>query len=158
MATVNKKGARYVPKEGNAPYGNASVVRARLETNASGALVDGDQTTALVIGDKVRLALFPAGFKIDDGVAVVSDAFTANVTFNIGFEYEDGVDSATVPQNASYLFSALATTAGRVAANATAALVELPKDAWLIATVAGANNAAVGVLDLLVYGEFKGNM
>jgi hypothetical protein len=157
MATVTKNRAHKNPPFGGVPYGNNSVLKFVLETSSAGVLVDGDKTTALVQTDVARLGLLPAGMRLDDALAIVSDAFTASVTHKIGFAYADGVDDTDVPQDDDYFFAALANTAARTrAANVAVKPVVLPKDAYLIATVAGADHASAGRLDLLVYGELKG--
>lgn len=151
MVNVTKKYAKTLQQIGGVPYGNSTKLKFKLATSASGVLVDGDQATALVQTDVARLGVLPAGADLIDALAIVSDAFTVGVTFNIGFAYVDGVDSAAVPQSNNYFFNVLAATAGRTHANnTTVAPVKLPKDAWLIATIAGANNAAVGVMDIVV--------
>jgi hypothetical protein len=87
----------------------------------------------------------------------VSDAFTALVTANLGFAYVDGVDSAAVPQSATYFGSGLVLNAvGRLRNATTNAPITLPKDAYLIATTAGAANAVVGVADVFVEGILTG--
>jgi hypothetical protein len=157
MATVTKKRATKQTQVGGVPYGNKWVNKYSFETNAAGILVDSDQTTAVVVADKVRIGVLPRGLEIHDALAIVSDAFTASVTFKVGFEYVDGVDSTTVPQDDDYFFAALANTAQRTTANNLAVRpVKLPKDAYLILTCAGANNASIGILDLIVEGELKG--
>lgn len=151
MVNVTKKYAKTLQQIGGVPYGNSTKLKFKLATNASGVLVDGDQTTALVQTNVARLGVLPAGADLIDALAIVSDAFTASVTFDIGFAYVDGVDDTAVPQDDNYFFDNLANSAGRTRANNTAvAPVKLPKDAWLIATVAGADNASAGVLDIVV--------
>jgi hypothetical protein len=157
MATVTKTRAHKNPKFGGVPYGNLAVLPFALETSSAGVMVDGDKATALVQADKVRLGLLPAGMRLDDALAVLSDAFTTSVTHKIGFEYVDGVDDSAVPQDDDYFYAALAGTVGRTrAANTAVKPVVLPKDAYLIATVGGADHASAGRLDLLVYGELLG--
>jgi hypothetical protein len=158
MATVTKKKVLNQATFGGTPYGNLSVLSFNLTTNASGVYVDSDQATAIAIGDKVRLGVLPAGMKLMDALFIVSDAFTALVTADIGFEYVDGVDSTSVPQDADYFGTAIAlNTQGRYPAdNAAVAPVVLPKDAYLIVTTAGANCAAVGVADILIKGVQTG--
>jgi hypothetical protein len=143
---------------GSTPDGNAVVLPFSLETNSSGVMTDSDQTTALVTTNKVRFGILPAGMRLDDCLSMVSDAFTAAQTLKVGFEYKDGVDDTDVPQDDDYFHAALALdAAGRTRANNTAVKpVVLPKDAYLIGTIAGANTAAAGRLDVLVYGEFIG--
>lgn len=151
MATITKKYAKTAQQIGGVPYGNKTALKFKIETNASGVLVDGDQATAFVQTNVARLGVLPAGADLLDALAIVSDAFTASVTFDIGFAYVDGVDSTSVPQDDNYFFDNLANAAGRTRANnAAVAPVKLPKDAWLIATVAGANNASAGVMDIVI--------
>jgi hypothetical protein len=157
MATVTKDKIRELVAFGGAPYGNATSLLFSLITNASGVLLNGDKATALVQTDKVRLGIMPAGTLLKDALAITSDAFTASVTHKIGFEYVDGEDSADVPQDDDYFYAALAGTVGRTRASNTGVRpVVLPKEAYLIATVGGADHASAGVLDLVVDVELKG--
>ena len=157
MATVTKKNVRKLQQYAG-PQGNAWKDKFNFTTNASGVFVDSDKATAVVQTDVVRIGVLPAGLELHDALAIVSDAFTALTTAKVGFAYVDGVDSADVPQDDDYFFAALATNAqGRTRANNTAvAPVTLPKDAYLILTVAGADHAAAGVLDVIVEGVHKG--
>lgn len=155
MATITSKKAS--PQFGGAPYGNQTVHHFALETNAAGAVVNSDSAAAIGATDKVRLGILPQGFRLDDALAIISDAFTATITGDIGFEYADGVDDAGVPQDADYFFADLAVTLGRTRANNTAVKpVTLPKDAYLIWTNQVAAHASVGRLDLLIYGVDRG--
>jgi hypothetical protein len=155
--TVKKLLSDRLPFSGT-PYGNAVHVLASLVTSAAGVMTNSDQTTALVQTNKVRFGVLDRGMRIEDGLAIVSDAFTAAMTGKIGFEYVDGVDDADVPQDDDYFFAALALdAAGRTKANNTGVRpVTLPKDAYLILTVGGADAAAVGKLDMLVTGSMVG--
>lgn len=157
MATITKKRLNDANNFA-AECGNAVVQRYNLTTNSSGAALFSDSTSAIGNGDKVRIGILPAGMCLDDALFIVSDAFTALVTADIGFEYVDGVDSTDVPQDADYFGTAITLhTAGRYPAdNAAVRPVTLPKDAYLILTTAGAANAAVGVLDVVVWGEMIG--
>lgn len=157
MATITKKRLQDANNYA-AECGNAVVQRYNLTTNSSGAAIGSDTAAAIAEGDKVRIGILPAGLCIDDALFIVSDAFTALVTADIGFEYVDGVNSTDVPQDADYFGAAFTLhTAGRYAAKNTAVRpVTLPKDAYLIVTTAGAANAAVGVLDVIVRGEMVG--
>ena len=158
MATITKKKILNQAQFGGVPYGNKSVMRYNLTTNAVGAFVDSDVATGIALGDVVRLGVLPAGMTIYDSQVIVSDAFTALVTANVGFAYVDGVDSAAVPQSATYFGSALVLNAvGRLRNATTNAPITLPKDAYLIATTAGAANAVVGVADVFVEGILTGN-
>lgn len=159
MPTITKKAVLTDNQFGGVPYGNATTLAFNLTTNATGAVVGSDTATGIALGDKVRFGRLPAGMRLDDALLIVSDAFTALVTAKVGFEYVDGVDSTAVPQDDDYFAAAVTLhTAGRFSASNTAvAPITLPKDAWLIATTAGAANAVVGRLDVLVSGVLTGN-
>lgn len=157
MATITKKKILNQAQFGGVPYGNKTVLNFNLTTNAVGAFVDSDVATGIALGDVVRLGVIPAGTRIYDSQVIVSDAFTALVTANLGFQYVDGVDSAAVPQSATYFGSALVLNAvGRLRNVTTNAPITLPKDAYLIATTAGAANAVVGVADVMIEGVLTG--
>ena len=159
MATVTKKYVKSEPAQiGGVPYGNYTGLRFTFETNASGVYVNSDQTTAVLNGDVVRIGVLPAGMRLDDCLNAISDAFTAASTADIGFAYVDGVDSTAVPQDADYFDAALALDGqGRTRGlNLAVRPVVLPKDAYLTLTIGGANLAAVGVLDVVVYGVLTG--
>jgi hypothetical protein len=141
----------------NAPYGNESTLKFQLKTDATGAAVDADSTAALGIGDKVVIGPLQEGMRLDDSSVVISTALTAAVTGSLGFEYADGVDSAEVPQSASYFGAGLVLSAAARLRNATSnAPVVLPKPANLILTIAGAANAKASQLDILIKGELTG--
>lgn len=158
MATVTKSRAKKAQQFGGVPYGNTTTLRYNLTTNASGVLVESDQTTALVQTNVVRLGVLPAGLEIHDALMIVSDAFTAATTAKVGFQYVDGVDVTATPEDDDYFTASLVTNAvGRYMADNTAvAPVTLPKDAYLILTIAGADHAAAGVCDILVRGVGTG--
>lgn len=140
-----------------APYGNLFSDVFRFQTNATGAVVDSDVATAVQVNDVVRIGILPAGLVIHDAVAIVSDAFAASTTADVGFEYVDGVDSTVVAQDADYFFAAQATSSTARARMATAnAPVRLPKDAYLIVTRKGAVDSAVGIMDVVVTGIQEG--
>jgi hypothetical protein len=151
MATIQKKKIASETQFGGTAYGNASTLPFNLTTNAVGAAVNSDTATGIALGDKVRIGILPAGAILNDSSIVVSDAFTALVTANVGFEYVDGVDVAAVPQNASYFGAAVTLhTLGRYRNVTTNAPVKLPKDAYLILTTAGAANASIGIVDVII--------
>ncbi len=157
MATITKKKILNQSQFGGTPYGNKAVLKYNLTTNSTGAFVDSDTATGIALGDVVRLGVLPAGMNIYDSQVIVSDAFTALVTANLGFAYVDGVDSTAVPQSATYFGSALVLNAvGRLRNATTNAPITLPKDAYLIATTDGAANAAAGVADIFVEGVLTG--
>lgn len=170
MASITSKTGLQQRIFGGTPYGNKTVHKYQLDTNAAGGVVDGDVTTAIGLGDKVRLGRIPAGFEIHSALLLVSTAFTAAVTGKLGFEYADGVDDTQaaadaqsrpyVPQDDDYFGAAFAlNAAGRYVANNNAVRpVTLPKDAFLILTTAGAANAKVAALDILVEGVDRGQL
>jgi hypothetical protein len=156
MAKVTLNTARKRPFTGVAPYGNLSVQAFSLKTNASGGALDADSSAALAIGDVVDLGPLQEGLRLDDAQIIITTGLTASVTGSLGFAYEDGVDSAEVPQDAAYFGSGLAlATAARVRATGSK-LVVLPKPARLTLTTAGAANAKVSDIKVLVFGEQVG--
>lgn len=159
MATLTKKQVLTEYQFGGTPYGNAVVLKYSLETNSSGVWTEGDSTGAIGATDKLRLGVLPAGMRLDDALAIVSDAFRASSTLKVGFEYVDGVDDTDVPQDDDYFFASLAldSAARTPAANTGVRPLILPKDAYLIGTHGGGNaQNVVGKLDLLVRGEHVG--
>jgi hypothetical protein len=150
----NPRGSRH----GATPYGNVVAYAYSMVTNASGVVQDTDATAALGTADTVKLGIIPAGTRLLDAVAQVSDGFTATSTAKIGFAYVDGVDDANVPQDADYFFAALdLATAGITRKNNNAARpVTLPKDAYLVLDNDVAAQAAAGVLDITIIGEMVG--
>lgn len=156
MTTVTKKRLNKA-QQFTAPYGNRFAQAFRFQTTAAGVAADSDLATAVQANDVVRIGLLPAGLELHDITAIVSDAFTAATTADIGFLYADGLDSTVVPQNAAYFCAALATSAlARSKATATNAPVRLPKDAYLVLTRKGAADASAGILDVIVEGILNG--
>lgn len=157
MATITKDYAKRQRQPGGAPYGNMSALHFSMKTNASGVLVDSDGAAAVAIGDKIRVGVLPAGMLLLDYILTISDAFTTDSTFKVGFEYVDGEDSTSVPQDDDFFCAATtAATAAVLKKTNTVAPVTLPKDAWLLVTNAGAAQAAVGVADIVVLGVLTG--
>lgn len=156
MATITKNRSK-LRQFGSAPYGNLSILNYQIKTNASGALLDSNSTAAIASGDKLDLGPLPEGMSLDEAIVTVSTAMTASVTGKLGFEYEDGVDSAEVPQDDDYFFAATTLAAAAILRKAnTAAPVVLPKPARLILTTGGAANAKVSQIDVRVIGELVG--
>jgi len=156
MATYTRSTA--VRRLTGAPYGDTLAIPFRFATTAAGVPVGTDGTVALVATDVVRLGIIPAGTRLLDHVAVISDAFTASATYSMGFAYVDGTDSTEVPQDAAY-FTAASTSLASVAVQrkaTTTAPVTLPKDAWLTMTHAGATHSSVGIIDVTVIGQAVG--
>ena len=157
MATVTLTQFRARQFGGAVPFGNVTTLPFQLVTNAAGGAVGADSAAALAIADKVVLGSLPAGFRLDDSQLVISTGLTASVTCSLGFAYADGVDSTEVPQDSAYFGTGIAlTTAARLRNASNKALVTLPKPANLILTIAGAANAKVGKVDVLITGELTG--
>ena len=159
MATATKNNVDTIRQIGGVPYGNATTYQYTFETDADGIMQDSDLATAIIQGTVVRLGVIPAGFRMDNLVAVISDAFTSSVTHKIGWQYCDGVDVTATPEDDDYFFAALAITAGRTTQNNTASVpVTLPKAAYMILTVNGstADHTDVGRMDLLLSGVNTG--
>lgn len=156
MATITLQNFYKRQFGGAPPYGNVTSLHFELQTNSSGAALNSNSTAAIASGDVVVLGDLPAGLRLEDADAFVRVAMTAAVTGSLGFRYKDGVDSAEVPQDDAYFLSAksLAATA-RLRAD-TAKLVTLPKDAELILTTGGANNAKASDIAFVVRGELTG--
>lgn len=159
MVTITKKQILNDPMYGGKPEGNDAVRNFTLKTLSTGFIDGGDGVAAVQIGDIVRLGVLRRGFRIDDALLLISTGWTASVTAKIGFAYADGVDDASVPQDDDYFIvagAALATPARTRANNTGVFPVTLPKDVYIILTTAGAANAKVSRIDLLVYGEDRG--
>ena len=156
MATVTKKNIDNLQQIGGTPWGNQTCLEFTFETNASGVWVDSDKATAVAIADVCKVGRLPAGFRLLDAKIVISDAFTANSTFDLGFAYADGVDVTAVPQDADYFFAALDEAVGLTFKTNTTAPVTLPKDAYLILTNNTAAQAAAGAMNILVTGILTG--
>ena len=157
MATIKKKFIGDKQFGGFTPYGNVTTLRATLQTTAAGAVIDGNSTAALAIGDVVVLEKLPEGFVLEDAQLIVSTGMTASATGSLGFLYADGVDSTDAPQDAAYFGTGLnAATAGRIRTAGTKAPVRLAKEAYLVWTHAGAANAKASRIDVIVHGERMG--
>lgn len=155
MSTVSIKGIKN--SQFTYPAGNNTVIKGNFATGATGIAANSDLATAVQVNDVVRIGFLPAGAELQDAQAIVSDAFAATTTADIGFLYADGVDSAVVPQNAAYFFAALATSAtGRTRSTVANAPVRLPKDAFLVLTRKGAADSAAGIVDVLVGAVLQG--
>ncbi|ENU18652.1 hypothetical protein F994_02779 [Acinetobacter bohemicus ANC 3994] len=156
MANIKKKDGRYGQFGGFSPYGNLTALTYLLATNATGAVLESDSTAAVGIGDVIDLGELPEGMRLDDAQVFVTTGMTATVTGSLGFKYTDGVNDAATPQDAAHFISAGDLAAvGRLRATG-AKLITLPKPARLILTVAGAANAKVSDIKVVVYGELKG--
>ena len=156
MATIKKKPSGYGQFGGFSPYGNVTALAFSLATNATGAVIDSDTTTAVASGDVIDLGELPEGMRLDDAQILIKTGMTATITGSLGFKYADGVNSTEVPQDAAYFMSnGDLATAGRLRAN-TGKLVTLPKAARLILTTGGAANAKASDIKVIVSGELTG--
>ncbi len=161
MATITKKNAHNSPDPGfgGVAYGNMFSLPFKFQTSSDGYFLDSDTPAAAVgIGDKVVLGKIPAGTRLLDMIATVSDAFTADTTFDLGFEYCDGVDVAAVPEDADYFADDVDHHDATVVLRKTTATAPLtiPKDAYLILTNNNAAQAAAGVMDIEIIGVIGG--
>lgn len=156
MATVKIKSA-HMRQFGNVPYGNVTTLAFALATAANGGAIGADSAAAIGIGDVIDLGPLPEGMRLDDASVFVTTGMTATITGSLGFKYEDGVDSAAVPQDAAYFGAGIdLAAAGRKRATGSK-LVTLPKPARLILTTAVAANAKVSDIKVLVSGEQLGD-
>ncbi len=138
-------------------YGNSTRLHFQLKTNAAGAAIGADSAAAIAAGDVVDLGPLPAGMRLDDSLLIVATGMTATITGKLGFKYEDGADSAAVPQDDDYFGTGLdLATAARLRNVTSNAPVVLPKPARLILTTAVAANAKASQLDIVISGELTG--
>ena len=157
MATIKKKFIGDKQFAGFTPYGNMTTLRALLETNAAGAVINSDTQTGITVGDVVILEKLPEGFLLEDAQLIVSTGMTATATGSLGFIYVDGVDSAEAPQDAAYFGTGLnAATAARLRTTSAKAPVRLAKEAYLVWTQAVVANAKASRIDVIVHGERLG--
>ena len=157
MATIKKKFIGDKQFGGFTPYGNMTTLRALLETNAAGAVINSDTQTGITVGDVVILEKLPEGFLLEDAQLIVSTGMTATATGSLGFIYVDGVDSAEAPQDAAYFGTGLnAAAAARLRTTSSKAPVRLAKEAYLVWTQAVVANAKASRIDVIVHGERMG--
>ena len=143
---------------GNRPFGNGAVYRFPVETGATGILLRSrEATVALAVNDVIWAQRLQAGMVPDTLKAIVSNHFGAGVTASFGFAYADGVDSADLPQSATYFGTGIVlSAAAEVPIPIKAKLAALPKDAWLTMTITGAAVAKAGYMDVVIRGEQTG--
>ena len=158
MATIKKKSTGEQQFGGFLPYGNVTTLRAELETNAAGAVINSISPAKVAVGDVVVLEQLPQGFLLEDAQVIVSTGMTALATGSLGFIYVDGVDSTEVPQDAAYFGAGLdAATVARIRTASAKKPLKLAKDAYLVWTQAGAANAKASRIDFIVHGERFGS-
>lgn len=160
MANIFIKGIGLNQYGGMQVEGNETTLRGTLQTLANGSATNASTssgTAALAINDKVYLTSLPAGMLLEDMLLIVSDAFTVGVTCDLGFEYIDGTDNATVPNDLTYFGAGIALSAvARIRQTNAKALVTLVEEAYLVMTIKGAAVAEVGRVDVIVRGERMG--
>ncbi|WPG35309.1 hypothetical protein [Variovorax sp. EBFNA2] len=157
MATVKINQFR-TRQFGDTPYGNVTALVFPLQTTATGAAANSNSVAAIGIGDVLDLGPLPAGFRLDDAQVLVTTGMTATITGSLGFAYEDGVDVASVPQDAAYFGAGIdLAAAGRKRATGSK-LVTLPKPARLTLTTAVVANAKVSDIKVVVSGELLGSL
>ena len=157
MATIKKKFIGDKQFGGFTPYGNVTTLRALLETNAAGAVINSNSTAKVAVGDVVVLEQLPQGFLLEDAQVIVSTGMTATATGSLGFIYADGVNSTEVPQDAAYFGAGLDGAAvARIRTASAKKPVRLAKEAFLVWTHAGAANAKAARIDVIVHGERMG--
>lgn len=147
------------PFGGGSSFGNSIAITGTLTTNASGIASNGDKTTAIAVGDVIRLGKISNAVTLSPSMTIsVSNAFlaaaaAATPTASFGFAYMDGVDDPDNPQSATYFASAIAiNTVGIYRSNTPSRPVKLKKPAYLTMTWGTADAAEAGVLDVVAYG------
>lgn len=138
MATIDKTGDTQVQ---GGTFANTWNVHARFKPAVN-----------TVAGDKVRLALIPAGSKLLDADAWVEDA-VATLTLSLGFDYADG---SAGDDEAYFLSAADVAAGGRFRANQNKPPLVLAKDAYLIATLGVAVFGTANQLDVVAQYDFIG--
>ncbi len=153
MATITQSQAR-VRQFGNAPFGNYSRIVFTLATNSVGAVVPSDVATGVASGDVIDLGELQKDMSLDDMLIRIGTGMSGSVTGSLGFKYSDGVDDAKVPQDAAYFGAGIAlSSAALIRMTAAKKWIKLPKPARLILTTAGAANAKVSDIAIMIFGE-----
>ena len=156
MATIKKNTYQKRQFGGAVPFGNLTSLVYGFKTDADGKILDADVLAAPGIGDVIELGHLPAGWRLEDATVYVTTGMTASTTGKLGFVYTDGVDSPLAPQDDAYFSASInLATAGRVRATGSK-LTTLTKSATLILTIAGAANAKVSDIAVIVSGELQG--
>jgi hypothetical protein len=134
------------------PYGNVTAKAYTVETDSSGVLIGGSQTTVLASGDIVVMGIIPAGTIIWPNISgSISNAGTASTTARIGIRPTDGVPTATAPNDDDYLLASRATSAtGLLNAPTAVAPVKLSKDCYITVTIGGANHTSDFRMDFII--------
>jgi hypothetical protein len=159
MSVITKTKAKKLLGGGSsgAAYGNQVNFHYNMTLDSSGVFTDSDDATVVASGDTVYLGVIPGGTKLLDALIIVSDVGQASTTIDVGFKYVDGTDT-TPAQDADYFTASLATDAQSrtFADNLAVVPVTLPKDAYLMLTIGGANHDEACVIDVIVFGSIDG--
>lgn len=142
MATINVSGLFQQTPRNISSIGNLNCEDYVLAVDAAGKVAGVDIAT----GDIIRLGIIPGGYELlpAHAVVLVPDAFGTGVTAKVGFAYVDGVDVTAVPQDDDYFVTATSVASQGIIRgnNAAVGAVTLPKDAYLIVTLAGTSHDA----------------
>jgi len=155
MATYDIKNYQNLPDPGfsGVAYGNMTAFHFHFECTSAGVVVNGTKTTAADATDIFKLGRLPAGFQPSQVLAQVSDAFSADATFDLGFLYSDGVDVTGAAEDADHYFDAgdyhdaVATLYGL-----PKKYTKLAKQADVVLTNNASTFAATGVMDIWFIG------
>ena len=157
MATINMKSVGNGVHLGNTPWGNFTALRYVVKTNAAGAVINSDSAAAIAQNDVVNLGHLPAGFRYMDSYLNIIAGMKATATADLGFAYKDGVDEASVPQDADYFGSGMNVAAvARLRNVTTNPSIVLPKDANLLLTVKTVGNDKASEIEIVIFGIAEG--
>lgn len=160
MATMKLKDALRLPDNAYTagPYGTLTSLHYEFETNASGVVVGADDATALQATEDVVLGVIPKGAKIVDVMCVVSNTFSDTSTFDLGFEYVDGVDVTATAEDPDFFVDAgdYHNAVGVIRKTTGTAPIVLPKDAYLVLLNNTAAQAEAGKMDIFIICELMG--
>lgn len=142
---------------GNTAYGNSQKLQFVLSTDATGKVLGADSLAAFNKDDEVALGILPGGMRLHDSMVNVTTALTAATTATLGFKYVDGANNTTVPEDDDYFGADLVVNAtGRLRNATTNPSVRLPKDAYLVLKLGGANNAKSGRVEVTIDAAMEG--
>ena len=160
MATVTLNQKQPKNLRSVSPYGNLALLRYVLRTDAAGAALGAANAPQrpLAVGDVVKLGPLPSGARIVDSQVIVVTGMTAAVTASLGFDYLDGDDTTEeVKKDPAYLGAGLVLSAAARLRNTVAkAPVKLEKAGVLTLTLAGAANAKVSEVEILLTVAIEG--
>lgn len=157
MATIKVKSVGNGVHLGNTPWGNYTALRYIVETNAAGAVINSNSQTPIAANDVLDLGHLPSGFRYVDSYLNIIAGMKATATADLGFAYKDGVDDASVPQDADYFGTGMnVATAARLRNATTNASIVLPKDANLLMTIKTVGNDKASKIEIVIFGIAEG--